>query len=237
MKGLVVLPFFLCSWALLANSITNEEKDAMLDRHNYHRSRIARGLVDSNPPGADIVLLEWEERSVKSSFNWASHCLQRHNTNKARRFGSYETVGQNIASFVEVNASMVKAVDLWYNEINYFNYTKLSCSGICGHYTQVIWSSSAVIGCANAYCPNSNLQSNIVCEYAPGGNWDGEHPYKVGPACSQCPSNYPKCYNGLCAMEAQCTKYNLPCTNSTVTDQALTREATYNPENINVRFH
>jgi hypothetical protein len=234
------LSLALATFSILLLSVlgafTPEEKQSMLDRHNTYRSRVARG-TEGNPQGADIVLMDWEERATKDANRWASQCKNGHNSMKERRFGSYDLVGQNAATFAEPSANVVKSVDGWFNEIKDYNHTKHLCTSgaICGHYTQVIWSATAVVGCGNAVCPNNMLQTTIICNYAPGGNFDGEQPYKTGPPCSSCPSNFPRCMNGLCATDSQCQKAGFPCTNSTVTDQALTRETNFNPDNIIAR--
>ena len=51
-----------------------------------------------------------------------------------------------------------------------------SCSGICGHYTQVVWAASLELGCGLSSCPGLAYGSTIVCNYGPGGN-DGGRPY------------------------------------------------------------
>ena len=50
------------------------------------------------------------------------------------------------------------------------------CSGICGHYTQVVWRTSVNVGCALHDCPGLAYGSTIVCDYGPGGN-SGGAPY------------------------------------------------------------
>jgi hypothetical protein len=224
-----------CAWVFLTDANTPSEKQEFLDRHNYHRSRVARGLIERQPPGADMVLMDWEERATKGAAEWAAKCVQRHNTNDDRKFGTYETCGQNIASFIELDANIMRSVDLWFNEQKDYTFKTMACTAICGHYTQMMFAGSVSVSCASSFCPSSTYQVNVVCHNAPGGNYDGEQPYKVGPACSQCPSNYPKCFYGLCAMESHCNKAGVICNSSIATGEALVREPNQNPDNIVAR--
>ena len=67
------------------------------------------------------------------------------------------------------------------------------CSGPVGHYTQVLWSNTYKVGCG--FTP----AAGTVCNYSPGGNFPGQLPFSIGPACSACPASHPFCSNGLCS--------------------------------------
>ena len=48
----------------------------------------------------------------------------------------------------------------------------------CGHYTQVVWRKSTKIGCGVTTCGSGfNMQTEVICNYAPAGNFRGENPY------------------------------------------------------------
>jgi pathogenesis-related protein 1 len=74
--------------------------------------------------------------------------------------------------------SGVDAVNLWVDEKQYYDYDSNSCWGPygCGHYTQVVWHDSTLIGCARVECDN-DLGVFITCNYYPPGNWDNQRPY------------------------------------------------------------
>jgi pathogenesis-related protein 1 len=56
-------------------------------------------------------------------------------------------------------------------------YTNLHSDG-CGHYTQVVWRGSTMLGCGVATCKNGALTEDIwICNYAPAGNFIGRLPY------------------------------------------------------------
>jgi pathogenesis-related protein 1 len=66
-------------------------------------------------------------------------------------------------------------VDAWGNEVNYYSYADNSCSGVCGHYTQLVWQSTREVGCAMAVC--GDKAQIWVCTYHPAGNFVGQKPY------------------------------------------------------------
>lgn len=75
----------------------------------------------------------------------------------------------------------VGAVDLWANEKSYYDYvtneTTVEGESV-GHYTQVVWQKTTKIGCGKASVQDADLGgSQIVCRYAPAGNYVGEKPY------------------------------------------------------------
>ena len=68
-------------------------------------------------------------------------------------------------------------VDAWASEVVYYDYESNSCDRgeMCGHYTQLVWSTTERVGCAMATCADG---SEIwMCDYDPPGNYVGEWPY------------------------------------------------------------
>jgi uncharacterized protein YkwD len=77
--------------------------------------------------------------------------------------------GENLAYG---NIRAVQGVDLWYNENVYYNYADPANSvGVFsqfGHFTQVVWKSTAQLGCVVKSCPYNRIY--LICEYSPAGN-------------------------------------------------------------------
>ena len=54
---------------------------------------------------------------------------------------------------------------------------------VCGHYTQLVWRNSTLLGCAYARCTSNSPFQGVptwdfwVCDYSPPGNWVGQRPY------------------------------------------------------------
>nr|POE64895.1 putative pathogenesis-related protein [Quercus suber] len=111
--------------------------------------------------------------------------------NSAAGGGGY---GQNIAAGVKADNISRVITDLFYNgEVNLYEglYGQATPDFTnfvhWGHFSQVVWKQTSVVGCAVQYCPAglSNTGSNIapyftVCNYGPPGNYIGEFGDNVG---------------------------------------------------------
>ncbi|XP_052200439.1 pathogenesis-related protein PR-1-like [Diospyros lotus] len=71
-----------------------------------------------------------------------------------------------------------QAAAAWVAEWRWYNYWSNSCSGgrDCGHYTQIVWSTTRRIGCARVKCFGGRGVF-MTCNYDPPGNYIGERPY------------------------------------------------------------
>lgn len=82
---------------------------------------------------------------------------------------------------------------------------------MCGHYTQMVWADTHKLGCAVHVCAQMDgldwpePANFLVCNYFPAGNYEGVRPYGEGEWCSQCPEEYQRCENNLCAPEVEPT--------------------------------
>lgn len=73
------------------------------------------------------------------------------------------------------------------NEEQYYDHATNSCASgeVCGHYTQIVWSTTLAVGCAQASCTTNSpfgtfsggVWENSVCDFNPPGNYVGEAPY------------------------------------------------------------
>nr|XP_045612775.1 venom allergen 5-like isoform X2 [Procambarus clarkii] len=104
-----------------------------------------------------------------------------------------------------------KAVQAWYNEVQYMPNTNVAAfssrvpSGkAIGHYTQVVWGTTYEIGCGAVYYTDTRWgytftqSKTYVCNYGPAGNFLGSPVYEAGVAASLCPGTPSLNYTGLC---------------------------------------
>ena len=132
--------------------------EAMLEAHNAIRTRV--GV----PP------LVWSDQLAEVAQDWANHLIATgglsHRPNN--RFG------ENIYTISGGTATPHEVVDLWAKEARGYDIRSNSCSGVCGHYTQLVWSKTRAVGCAAADAPGRQIW---VCNYDPPGNIIGYRPY------------------------------------------------------------
>lgn len=130
--------------------------------HNQVRS--AHGVAD----------IAWDDELAAVAQAWADNCEWGHNDGRSESYPGY--VGENIygTSGTPTGAAVTEA---WASEEQYYDYDSNSCSDVCGHYTQVVWADSLKLGCAISNCPNLPYPNFVVCNYSPGGNFNGQRPY------------------------------------------------------------
>ncbi|KAG6554710.1 hypothetical protein Mapa_003729 [Marchantia paleacea] len=133
-----------------------------LDPHNAARKAVRSNLPD----------LKWNQNLANYASNWAKN-LARRNCPLTHSDGQY---GENIF-WASWSSKPSDAVNAWVDEKKYYNYASNSCTKdkVCGHYTQVVWRSTARVGCAAAGCPGRG--TIVVCSYDPPGNYRGLKPY------------------------------------------------------------
>lgn len=160
---------------------TDAAQLAALAVHNCARKTVSPAA--STP----IPQMTWNTTVAGTAQTWANGCNDTH--------GGQNGYGQNIYAGASTDpnyhATLADAADAWASEEPYYNYAGNTCNTAdppntattCGHYTQVVWSSSTQLGCGLKYCttntpfgagfPNWYL---IVCDYNPAGN-SGGRPY------------------------------------------------------------
>lgn len=144
--------------------------DGIVAAHNLARSQV------SPTPQAPLGALAWSDAAASVAREWAANCEFGHNSNRGN-------LGENIfASTAGAPRSADYVVESWASEASDYDYDSNSCSGVCGHYTQVVWRNTTAVGCAVQVCSqNSPFGGGSwelwVCNYAPPGNYNGQRPY------------------------------------------------------------
>jgi uncharacterized protein YkwD len=139
-----------------ASSLPMERE--MLAAHNSVRAR--RGI----PP------LYWSDRLALTAHDWAAVLIAR----DALVHRPNSRWGENLYEIRGALATPAEVVEAWAGEARDYDYASNTCRGVCGHFTQVVWSDTREVGCASARGPNREVW---VCEYDPPGNWMGKKPW------------------------------------------------------------
>ena len=176
------------------NLISIQQADWRYLRHDYRwntNSTDSNTASSSNPepePLAGITAahnevrralgiadLSWSTEIAAYAQEWADYLVANYGNQafcgmQHRTAGAY---GENLAAGGG-GLTAASVVNLWANEAQNYNYSNNSCNGVCGHYTQVIWSKTTELGCGMAQCAGGEVW---VCNYNPPGNYSGQRPY------------------------------------------------------------
>ena len=134
----------------------------------------ARAAV-SPAPATPIPQVQWSEDDAAVARAYAAKCVFAHNAQRGQR-------GENIFAAGGSGRTPESVVQNWASESKNYDYAGNRCSGVCGHYTQVVWRESVKLGCAAQKCTaNSPFGGGPwelwVCDYSPPGNFGGRRPY------------------------------------------------------------
>ncbi|CAL9052069.1 unnamed protein product [Musa banksii] len=117
----------------------------------------------------------WDEAVAEYARRWSdlrrSDCAMEHSQ------GPY---GENLFWGSGQDWKAADAVESWAAERDNYNSSDNSCAPgkMCGHFTQIVWNSTARVGCARVEC-DAGAGVIIVCDYDPPGNWVGEMPFNT----------------------------------------------------------
>ena len=125
--------------------------------HNHYRAKVG------TPP------LAWSDKLASSAQQWATTLIERNMFTHSK-----DQYGQNLFEISGGHATPSSVVASWMSEEGNYNHQTNSCRARCGHYTQVIWRGTKLVGCG----VGRNAQREVwVCDYDPPGNILGEKPY------------------------------------------------------------
>ena len=136
-------------------------QNQVLARHNQLRAQHC------------VPALGWSDRLAGIAQDWANRCVFEH------RPGD---LGENLAMGTSGAFPPASHVQRWYDEISSYDYaTGQSRDGQpIGHFTQIVWRTTTLVGCAVATCSGQDL---LVCNYSPAGNLTGTYRQNVPQRC------------------------------------------------------
>lgn len=154
---------------------TNADAVAALVVHNCARKQVSPKAT------TPLVPLSWNSSIATTAQTYANQCHYMHSGTA----GLGENIYASVSSGPDIG-TMVDASFDWASEESSYNYASNTCSGVCGHYTQMVWDTTTQLGCGLKYCPAANTPFQppfniyqwtfVVCNYSPPGN-DGSRPY------------------------------------------------------------
>ncbi|KAE8268759.1 hypothetical protein A4X09_0g3571 [Tilletia walkeri] len=149
-------------------SLTAAQQSALTSSNQY------RALHGAQP-------FAWDASLATSAQAAADTCVFQHTA------GDY---GENLAAGSGA-LTYPGAIDLWYQEISQYNFANPGFSQDTGHFTQLVWAASNLVGCGiNTQCTPQQLgfgsgfgtqATFVVCQYRPPGNFIGEFAQNVLP--------------------------------------------------------
>ncbi|KAH3679300.1 hypothetical protein WICMUC_001124 [Wickerhamomyces mucosus] len=131
---------------------------------SFHNEK--RALHENTPP------LTYSSQIAENSQEYANE----YNCNGTLIHHENPLYGENLALGYETTA----AVEAWYDEISFYNYSNPGFTEETGHFTQVIWQNTTMIGCGYKDC-GSYYGQYTVCQYFSPGNYAGLFKENVKP--------------------------------------------------------
>ena len=84
-------------------------------------------------------------------------------------------MGQNLAWASGKELTGQGATDMWYNEIQQYNFNNPGFASGTGHFTQLVWAETTQIGVGKA---TNGGQTFVVANYTPPGNVVGRQNFE-----------------------------------------------------------
>ena len=170
----------LACWLLIASAavaqLTAPERTQLVIAHNTVRE-------DATPvPIPLLPAMAWNATLETTAQAYASGCIYQHSP--GAMVGQY---GENLYASTSSETPVPRptpatVVSYWGSEKAAYNYAANSCSGVCGHYTQIVKRTATQVGCGIALCsaatspfqpPFDQYSWNLyVCQYQTGQTAD-----------------------------------------------------------------
>jgi hypothetical protein len=150
--------------------------DQVLATHNAVRQRVAQAESLRLGGTVSIPELAWDPALAALAQDWANRVVGLNPTPHRpddQRLGIGENTYMAYSIGAPVNQSVAAAMQFWAGEQQYYNYDTNSCAAgqQCGHYTQVVWSTTTHVGCGSALSSANGAEYVVwVCNYSPAGN-------------------------------------------------------------------
>jgi uncharacterized protein YkwD len=161
-------------------ALTDDEK-GLLNAHNEERARYT-----------GVGPFQWSPELAKFAQEWAGILLEKdkleHRIREDRcdknKTGQEVCVGENLWTGSSSNPTKIfpvkDMVGPWIAEKADYHYNDNTCTPakVCGHFTQVVWKNSTLVGCGQARKESpTGVKMMLACNYSPSGNFVGQRPF------------------------------------------------------------
>ena len=198
-----------------------EDKKTIVDTHNFYRNQIALSTNKNSPKlpyATNMIQMYYSDALEKKSQDWANKKRFMHSSFTYRKQPDF-ACGENLFTMSmsggKPKKNWKRAIKAWWDEINNMSGKSVDsfASGgpVTGHFTQVIWAHSYIVGCGFVQYDDAGWITQLyVCQYGPIGNIIGMPIYKSGKkkGC-KCEAGL-TCgnldYPGLCCEKSKCKK-------------------------------
>lgn len=125
----------------------------------------------------------WADQMVE--YNLWSHSPTPYGENIAKGWSS----SIDLFESTDKNEFVNNAIDLWYDEVHIYDFSKQGWSQSTGHFTQLVWKDTTNIGIGIAYSKKTKAVF-VVMNFWPSGNWNNGFYANVFPPNVFPPSSY-----------------------------------------------
>ncbi|CAH1271881.1 GLIPR2 [Branchiostoma lanceolatum] len=142
--------------------------EELIERQNYYRAKHGCDPVTLDPGKLTEHAQMWAETMAKDR--------------QLKHSGNHE-YGENIGSKYSKRGRPTKAaevVDMWYDEINHYNFDQGGHQEGTGHFTQLVWKSAREVGVGWAK-DDTRTTTYVTANYLPAGNKLDEFAENVVP--------------------------------------------------------
>jgi pathogenesis-related protein 1 len=148
---------------LPSSTLSAADIQATLDAHNAWRAK------------NNEAVLTWDASLASLAQDWSNQMAQTGNFD--HRPNNNE--GENIFTGSGQTYTPKDVTDAWGNEVANYHADTSTCdaNAQCGHYTQIVWASTARVGCASATAADGSVY--WTCNYDPPGNVTGVSPFDL----------------------------------------------------------
>ena len=138
-------------------------KNELLLAHNAYRTK-------HHAPGLQV-----SSKAASQAQKWANHLAR---TGKLEH-GGHDGMGQNLAYKSGAEFTAQEVADIWYNEVQSYNFSSPGFASNTGHFTQLVWKGTTHVGFGKAVRGSTTF---VVANYVPPGNVAGQYEQNVLPA-------------------------------------------------------